>query len=191
MRYPGWDTPEAVAAGRCPVAVLDHATGPLIAEPDPPIRVTRGVAAVAVRQRGPGRYIADFGQNLIGRVRLTVRGAAAGPCPVGVSPARAEQETTRGRAECGWALADGRLTITATVPPGATAHLEVPTSDPAGVREGGEAAANRPGVLAVEPIDTGALLHLASGHYIVSAAAPDTQTPPVNSRPVLFSRETS
>ncbi|WP_420543116.1 alpha-L-rhamnosidase C-terminal domain-containing protein [Streptomyces niveus] len=129
----------------------------------------------------PGRPCAAHGPRRRGR-----------PLPGGrLTWARAEQETARGRAECGWALADGRLTITATVPPGATAHLEVPTSDPAGVREGGEAAAIRPGVLAVEPIDTGALLHLASGHYIVSAAAPDTQTPPVNSRPVLFSRETS
>lgn len=113
------------------------------------------------------------------------------PLPGGrLTWARAEQETARGRAECGWALADGRLTITAVVPPGATALLEVPTSEPSGVREGGEPAAIRPGVLAVEPADTGALLHLASGHYVVSAEAPDTQTPPVNSRPVLFSRET-
>ncbi|MEV0775961.1 family 78 glycoside hydrolase catalytic domain [Streptomyces sp. NPDC050428] len=104
------------------------------------------------------------------------------PLPGGrLTWARAEQETARGRAECGWALADGRLTITATVPPGATALLEVPTPDPAGVREGGEPAAVRPGVLAVEPADTGALLHLASGHYVVSAAAPDTHAPPVNS----------
>ncbi|MFD7291614.1 alpha-L-rhamnosidase C-terminal domain-containing protein, partial [Streptomyces sp. NPDC059863] len=40
------------------------------------------------------------------------------PLPGGrLTWARAEQETARGRAECGWALADGRLTITATVPP--------------------------------------------------------------------------
>ncbi|MFD5746175.1 hypothetical protein [Streptomyces sp. NPDC127033] len=42
----------------------------------------------------------------------------------------------------------------------------------------------------VGPADTGALIHLASGSYIVGAAATDTQTPPVDSRPVLFSRET-
>ncbi|MET4926787.1 hypothetical protein P3L51_31285, partial [Streptomyces sp. PSRA5] len=57
--------------------------------------------------------------------------------------------------------------------------------------KGGEPAAIRPGVLAVEPAETGTLLHLASGHHVVSAAASDTHTPPVSSRPVLFSRETA
>jgi alpha-L-rhamnosidase len=61
-----------------PVAVLDKDPGPLVAEPDHPIRVTREVAAVAVTARGAGRFIVDFGQNLVGRVRLTVRDAHYG-----------------------------------------------------------------------------------------------------------------
>ncbi|MEV0900795.1 family 78 glycoside hydrolase catalytic domain [Actinoplanes sp. NPDC049802] len=61
-----------------PVAVLDTRPGPLVAEPDHPIRVTETLPAVAVDAREPGRFIADFGQNLVGRVRLTVRGARPG-----------------------------------------------------------------------------------------------------------------
>ena len=73
---PGWD--HADASGFRPVAVLDIEPGPLVAEPDHPVRVTRDVAAVAVHPKGSGRFIVDFGQNLVGRVRLTVRGAVPG-----------------------------------------------------------------------------------------------------------------
>ncbi|HKS99836.1 MAG TPA: family 78 glycoside hydrolase catalytic domain, partial [Rugosimonospora sp.] len=74
---PGWDTPGG-GAGFAPVAVLDTDPGPLVAEPDNPIRVTHERPAVEVHPRGGGRFIVDFGQNLVGRVRLTVRGAAPG-----------------------------------------------------------------------------------------------------------------
>jgi alpha-L-rhamnosidase len=63
---------------RRPVAVLDTEPGPLVAEPDHPIRVTRDVAPISVTEREPGRFIVDFGQNLVGRVRLTIRGAGLG-----------------------------------------------------------------------------------------------------------------
>jgi alpha-L-rhamnosidase len=61
-----------------PAAVLDQEPGPLVAEPDQPIRITDDVIATRVWQREPGRWLVDFGQNLVGRVALTVRGAAAG-----------------------------------------------------------------------------------------------------------------
>ena len=61
-----------------PVAVLGTEPGPLVAEPDHPVRITREVAPVSVTTREPGRFIVDFGQNLVGRVRLTVRGAGFG-----------------------------------------------------------------------------------------------------------------
>jgi alpha-L-rhamnosidase len=61
-----------------PAAVLDHEPGPLVAEPDHPIRITDDVFPTRVWQREPGRWLVDFGQNLVGRVALTVRGATAG-----------------------------------------------------------------------------------------------------------------
>jgi alpha-L-rhamnosidase len=75
---PGWDEPGPTPGGFRPVAVLDPAPGPLVAEPDEPVRVVTDVPAVAVQSRAPGRFIVDFGQNLVGRVRLAIRGAARG-----------------------------------------------------------------------------------------------------------------
>jgi len=77
LDVPGWDTAGRVDGFR-PVAILDTEPGPLVAEPDHPVRVTRDVGAVGIRRTAPGRFIVDFGQNLAGRVRLTVRGAEAG-----------------------------------------------------------------------------------------------------------------
>ncbi|GAA3349326.1 alpha-L-rhamnosidase [Amorphoplanes nipponensis] len=61
-----------------PVAVLDREPGPLVAEPDHPIRITGDLPATRVWQPEPGRWLVDFGQNLVGRVALTVRAATAG-----------------------------------------------------------------------------------------------------------------
>jgi alpha-L-rhamnosidase len=95
------------------------------------------------------------------------------PLPGGrLTWARAEQETARGRVACGWSLADGRITVTATVPPGSTAVLEVPTPDPHSVR-----GLSQPGVLRVEPSSAGATLRLTSGHYTVSADHFPEETP--------------
>jgi alpha-L-rhamnosidase len=77
-RVTGWDTVGAAAARFRPVAVLDTDPGPLVAEPDHPVRVTREVAPVALHRKDTGRTIVDFGQNLVGRVRLTVRDAEPG-----------------------------------------------------------------------------------------------------------------
>ncbi|MFF2999488.1 family 78 glycoside hydrolase catalytic domain [Streptomyces sp. NPDC057950] len=86
--------------------------------------------------------------------------------------AHAEQDTARGHVACGWNLADGLLTVSCTVPPGSTARLHLPTLEPGSVQEGGEPAAGQPGVLAVEAHPVGAAVKLASGHYTISAVAP-------------------
>ena len=101
------------------------------------------------------------------------------PLPGGsLTWARAEQETVRGRVACGWSLADGRITVTVTVPPGSIAVLEIPTPDPDSVQESNASVLSRPGVLGVEPSSNGATLRLASGRYTVSAAAPSPQETP-------------
>lgn len=95
------------------------------------------------------------------------------PVPGGrLTWARAEQETVRGHAACGWALAHDRITVTVAVPPGSTAVLDIPTRDAGSVTEDGVPAAERPGVLAVEPSAAGVTLRLASGHYSFDAATP-------------------
>ena len=76
-------------------------------------------------------------------------------------------------------MADGVLTVAVTVPPGATAELELPTADPNSVREGAEPVVGRPGVLQVVPSATGVTLRLVSGSYTVSATAPGAEASPV------------
>jgi alpha-L-rhamnosidase len=83
------------------------------------------------------------------------------PTPGGhLTWARAEQETARGLVACGWSIENDRLTVSATVPPGCTAILLIPTSDPGGVH-----AAGTPGVLRAEPSAAGLTLRLTSGRY--------------------------
>ncbi|GIF78043.1 alpha-L-rhamnosidase [Asanoa siamensis] len=94
------------------------------------------------------------------------------PLPGGrLTWARAQQETVRGTVTCGWSIKDGRITVTVAVPPGSTAILEIPTSDPASVKEGGRPAADQPGVRTVQPSAAGATLRLASGRYTFSATS--------------------
>jgi alpha-L-rhamnosidase len=130
--------------------------------------------------------LGSIGEWLFGRVAgidqtpgsVAYRELLLRPLPGGrLSWARAEQETARGRVACGWSLADGLLTVTVTVPPGATARVEIPTPDPNSVQDSGVPAAGRPGVLSVEPIHAGTALRLASGHYVISAAAPEPALP--------------
>ncbi|MFC8596927.1 family 78 glycoside hydrolase catalytic domain [Isoptericola sp. NPDC057191] len=64
--------PDAVADG--PVDVLDADTGRLVAPTGPPVREVATVPAREVRTSPAGRQILDFGQNVVGWVRLRVTG---------------------------------------------------------------------------------------------------------------------
>ncbi|MBG6087548.1 alpha-L-rhamnosidase [Actinomadura viridis] len=75
---PGWDRPGHDGTGWNAAAVLDRDTGVLRAAPDEPVRVTEDVPARSVVRRPGGHHIVDLGQNMVGRVRLTVRGAERG-----------------------------------------------------------------------------------------------------------------
>jgi alpha-L-rhamnosidase len=70
----GWDLP-GFDDSRWPRVVRSVTPGvPLVAQPDQPVRVTATLPAVVA----DGETIVDFGQNVAGRVRLTVRGAPPG-----------------------------------------------------------------------------------------------------------------
>ena len=75
---PGWDRPGHDDAGWAAVAVADTSTGVLEAACDQPVRALEELPARTVRRCGDDRFIVDLGQNMVGRVRLTVRGAARG-----------------------------------------------------------------------------------------------------------------
>jgi len=93
------------------------------------------------------------------------------PTPGGrLTWARARQHTARGTVACGWSLADGQLTVTASVPPGSTAVIEIPTSEPDRLYEGDRPAVDQVGVLAVQPSAAGATVRVTSGRYTFRAA---------------------
>lgn len=71
---PHWATPQASDAGWTPVrtGIRDPAT--LVAPLGPPVRCTQEITPVTVTRTGDGRHLLDFGQNLVGRLRVTVDG---------------------------------------------------------------------------------------------------------------------
>jgi alpha-L-rhamnosidase len=66
----GWDHPGYDARGWLSVVYGERDETPLVADPGPPVRVTQELPARSVSQDAAGRFIADFGQNLTGWLRL-------------------------------------------------------------------------------------------------------------------------
>jgi alpha-L-rhamnosidase len=89
---PGWDRPGFAAAGWAPVVTTSPVHGPLEAEVNPPVSVQHTLSPVSVTRRDDGRYLVDFGQNLVGRVRLRLAQAPTGKIIV----AHAERLDDRG-----------------------------------------------------------------------------------------------
>ncbi len=71
---PGWSSPGYDPVGWTPVAVRDRDPATLVAPTGPPVRCTQELAPVAVLTTPSGRQVLDFGQNLVGRLRIRVRG---------------------------------------------------------------------------------------------------------------------
>ncbi|GAA1778331.1 alpha-L-rhamnosidase [Streptomonospora arabica] len=69
----GWDRPGFDDTDWVPAGVFGRDHGLLVAERDEPVRVTEELPAVSIQRLGPDRWIADFGQNAVGRVRLRLR----------------------------------------------------------------------------------------------------------------------
>jgi alpha-L-rhamnosidase len=77
--YDGQSTDLRLTPGTTtPVDVLDADLGLLVAPDGPPVRITDVLPAKEVTTSPAGKLLVDFGQNVVGRVRLRVRGGAAG-----------------------------------------------------------------------------------------------------------------
>ncbi len=74
----GWSSPGFDDAAWTPVRVGRRDPGTLEAPVGPPVRCTEEVAPVGVLTTPSGRRVLDFGQNLVGRPRIRLTGAAAG-----------------------------------------------------------------------------------------------------------------
>ncbi|CAM5467696.1 family 78 glycoside hydrolase catalytic domain [Leifsonia shinshuensis] len=73
---PGWSTPASTTGDWRPVTISEFDTGLLVAPDGPPVKVTQTVPVADVIVSPSGRTILDFGQNLVGRLRITVNGDA-------------------------------------------------------------------------------------------------------------------
>jgi len=72
----GWNRPGHSESGWAPAVIVPASVGPLEAQVSPPITIQHDVPARSVTRRGSDRFIVDFGQNLVGWVRLAVKARA-------------------------------------------------------------------------------------------------------------------
>lgn len=70
---PTWHLPSQDIDSWSDAVIASTDTSRLVPEVDPAVRVTERIGAVTVDDRGGGRFVVDFGQNLVGRLRLTLR----------------------------------------------------------------------------------------------------------------------
>lgn len=75
LHDPDWSTPShADSADWTPVRTHTRDPATLVAPSSPPVRCTEEVPPAAVTRLDDGRHLLDFGQNLVGRLRITVDG---------------------------------------------------------------------------------------------------------------------
>lgn len=66
----GWSQPGYDAGGWQPVEVIEHDLATLTPAAVPPVRAVQEVAPVSIQRAPSGETLVDFGQNLVGRVRI-------------------------------------------------------------------------------------------------------------------------
>lgn len=76
LELPGWSEPVFDDGNWQPVTTVDHPLEALIVPPDPPIRRVEEIPVAEVLESPSGKLIVDFGQNLVGRLRIQVAGEA-------------------------------------------------------------------------------------------------------------------
>jgi len=77
LERPGWDTVPYDDGDWSGVRVVQAPAARLVAQNGPPVRPIETMAARSVTRSPSGEIIVDFGQNLVGRVRLWVHGEPA------------------------------------------------------------------------------------------------------------------
>ena len=76
LELPGWSQPGFDEAAWAGVELKDWDLATLFAPMGPPVRRTQLVAPVSIFTSPSGQTLVDFGQNLVGRLRITVQGPA-------------------------------------------------------------------------------------------------------------------
>jgi len=75
---PGWSRPGYDDSGWERAVEKTGVTAELVAQADPPVRVTQELPTRRMTQPRPGTYVFDLGQNMVGTARVRVRGAEPG-----------------------------------------------------------------------------------------------------------------
>lgn len=87
---------------------------------------------------------------------------------------KASYESPYGEIRCDWQVVEGRLEVTATVPPNTTALLRLPTCKPESVRENGQKPTNVAGIKFLGTEGRHALYEIQPGQFVFHT---DTRTP--------------
>lgn len=74
--FVGWSLPGASDAGWTPVRVGHRDTSTLVAPSLPPVRCTEELTPISITRLDDRTHLLDFGQNLVGRLRVRVSGEA-------------------------------------------------------------------------------------------------------------------
>jgi len=74
---PGWDQPGFDDSTWKSAVRAEAPAGRLVAQIQPPIRITRTLQPVAVTEPEPGTFVVDMGQNFAGWIRMRVQGPAS------------------------------------------------------------------------------------------------------------------
>ena len=106
--------------------------------------------------------------DLPGFERVTIRPVLA----PGLTWASATFDSVRGRFATRWSIDGERLTLMVRIPPGTTARVNVPSSDPAGVLEGGVPVGDVPGIRVDRADHQHLIVTIGSGSYEFSSRAP-------------------
>ena len=109
------------------------------------------------------RYVAgiDLHPEGVGYDRIVIRPRPGG----GMTHARAEYDSVRGRIESAWQLSEGEFRLRVTVPPNTTATVHLPAANGAEVSEGGKPVEGAEGVELVGRSGEEAVLSVGSGRY--------------------------
>lgn len=76
LERPGWATAVCDDSDWYSVRPIDHPKDILVAPPGPPVRKIQEIRPVAILQTPASETVFDFGQNMVGWVRLKVKGPA-------------------------------------------------------------------------------------------------------------------
>ncbi len=124
LEMPGWSSPGFDDRGWSAVEVVDHDVATLEAPVGPPVRRIETIEPVSIETAPSGATIIDFGQNLVGRLRLRVAG------PSGTTITLRHAEVLRDGELCVDSLRNAAATDTYTLGGRASAASEVEEWEP-------------------------------------------------------------